>query len=171
METITLRSRIGRLERASYLLFGVVFVYAVFHAAMRTRVLETLALLLLGLVIAFVWNSGRNRSQIRINGAGLILEAFHAATLRIPWSEIEAFGIAELVSLSNGVRQNTGEQFIGIRLANMSALKDTKQCSANRLVSDYDVLVSARYGMPLNEFEAFLNAARKQAASGPVGPN
>jgi hypothetical protein len=166
MDALTLRSRTGRLERLGYLLFAVALAYALFRAAMRTRILEVIVLSLSGVLLGFGWHSGRNRSQIRIDGLGLTIDASYAATLRIPWSEIEAFGIASLRNLSEGAAQSTGKQYVGIRLANSSSLKPTKLCSDNRRLADFDVLLSASYGMPLKEFEAFLIDAKKSAGNG-----
>ena len=165
MEAVTLRSRIGRYERLGYLLFTVVFAYALFAAIMRMRILEIIVVCLSGILLGFGWHSGRNRSQIRIDSTGLIIAAFYAATLRVSWSEIEAFGIATLSTMEDGVRQSTGKQYVGIRLTNSSVLKDTKQCSESRRLSDYDILLSASYGMPVKEFEAFLIDAKKSAAN------
>jgi hypothetical protein len=166
MEVVTLRSRAGRLERLGYLLFAVVLAYALYHAAMRRRLLDLILLCFSGLLLGLGWHSGRNRSQIRIDGTGLTIEAFYAATLSVPWSEIEAFGIASPGRMSEGVFQSTGKQYVGIRLTSSSALRATKQCVDSRILADYDVLLSASYGLPLKEFEAFLVDAKKRAGTG-----
>jgi hypothetical protein len=163
MEAVILRSRVGRLERLGYLVFAVVLAYALFRAAMRSRLLDLIVLCISGVLLGLGWHSGRNRSQVRIDGSGLTVEAFYAATLSIPWSEIEAFGVASLGNISEGVKPSTGKQFVGIRLASSSILKDTKLCTDNRLLADYDILLSASYGMPLKEFETYLIDAKKRA--------
>jgi len=148
-----------------YVLFAVVLAYALFHAATRMRLLETIVLCFSGVLLGFGWHSGRNSSQVRIDRSGLTLEAFYAATLSIPWPEIEAFGITRMRSTADGAAQLTGKEYVGIRLTSSSILKPTKQCTDNRRLADYDVLISASYGMPVKEFEAFLIHAKKERES------
>ena len=166
MNELILKSRTSRLANLGYLALAAVLALALLIAGIRQNIAAIIALTLFGAAVYLSWLSLQKRTKVLIDQHGLTIQASYAAVQSIPWHEIEAFGIASLGSISGGVYSFTGKQYVGIRLSNSSNLKISKQCTDNRLLSDYDVLLSAIYGMPLKEFEAFLVDAKKRAEGG-----
>ena len=162
-DDITLRSRPSKFEipiilAVSALVFILIMVRPVAdHFSVVEGVLG-------GIIAALIvgWLVQRRRSILRIERNGIFLMRSLDSPLYISWQEIDSIGVATVCHIEGGLYQAGFTQHVGIRLLDSSRLAASKRCADNRRLSEYDVLLTAAYGMPVDRFAAFLDERKEQ---------
>jgi hypothetical protein len=111
---------------------------------------------------AIAWWFQRRRGVIRIDENGLfIAKTLSSKPLRLPWNEIDGFGVASVTLIEEGLHQPGSSQYVGVCLNDSSQLKNTRDCADNRKLSDYDLLLTPKFGMTVEHFAAHLEEKKR----------
>ena len=104
----------------------------------------------------------RGKKTTQVDASGVLFRRPPARPLFVPWSEIEAFGIAQVGLIECGFYHSGGPQRLGVRLVHASTQRESKACRDNRLLSDYDLLFSPDSGRSLEDFLTYLELERSK---------
>ena len=165
MQEITLRSRTGPIENAIYLIFFVGSLGVSIYGLLRNNLSASFSALI-AVAIFRAWRSAQGNKQVGIDQYGVTVRTSHLDVTVIPWPEIEAIAVTDVGAYTGRGYYSYRGQYLGIRLTPRSNLKDTEECSENRRLCAYDILLSDSFGMSLKEMETLvLNAQRSARGS------
>src|SRR6185503_6719038 len=117
-------------------------------------------------IAGIAWLTRRRRGPVRVDAEGILIARSPSNPLYLSWDEIESFGIASVTSIDGGLHQPGFTQYVGIRLTESCEKKRTPVCADNRMLSDYDLLLTPDRGVPVDRFAAYLESERAKFKKG-----